>query len=265
MNILEAMRTRRSVRTFDGKNLTTDEIAELQNDCNNIYNPFGGEYSIRMKHFDKAADFQPSTYGMIKNAMDYFTIGTADNEISALATGFCFEQVVLRSWQRGLGTCWIAATFKGSDFDNGIPWPEGQKLRIVSPVGRPAGKSLLENISRFTLGSSKRKPFKELFFTDNFNRSLTQDNRYTEALEMLRYAPSSTNSQPWRVLVEGDKIHFYYVPKSALSVMDTGIGICHFYETEHFYGREGRFYKEPEIPSRHDKWRYLISYIPDTE
>ncbi|MDE6295018.1 MAG: hypothetical protein K2M03_03035, partial [Muribaculaceae bacterium] len=120
--------------------------------------------------------------------------------------------------------------------------------------------SLMENIARMTLGSNNRKAFKELFFTDGFARSLTQENTYADALNMLRLAPSSTNSQPWRVLVENDRVHFYYVPKSPASVLDCGIGMCHFYLTERCNGHDGTFYKESESPARKDNWRYLISY-----
>lgn len=260
MDILEAMRTRRSVRSFDGEGLTTGQMTELENAVNDIYNPFGGDFSIRLKHFDRAGDYKPSTYGMIKNAVDYFTIGISDSEESALAVGFSFEQVVLKAWQIGLGTCWIAATFKGSAFEQGEPWPEGEKLRIISPVGRPARKSLMENITRMTLGSNNRKAFKELFFTDSFERSLTQENTYAGSLEMLRLAPSSTNSQPWRVLVDDERVHFYYIPKSPASVLDCGIGMCHFYLTERYHGHEGTFYKEKESPANKDNWRYLMSY-----
>lgn len=260
MDILEAMRTRRSVRSFDGEGLTTGQMTELEKAVEDTYNPFGGDFSIRLKHFDRAGDYKPSTYGMIKNAVDYFTIGMTDSEESALAVGFSFEQVVLKAWQIGLGTCWIAATFKGSAFEQGEPWPEGEKLRIISPVGRPVRKSMMENITRMTLGSNNRKAFKELFFTDGFSRSLTQENTFAEALNMLRLAPSSTNSQPWRVLVENELVHFYYIPKSPVSVLDSGIGICHFYLTERYYGHEGTFYKEKETPAKKDNWRYLMSY-----
>jgi len=58
---------------------------------------------------------------------------------------------------------------------------------------------------------------------------------------MMRLAPSSVNSQPWRALVVGDTVHFYYTPKSNLSLIDCGIGLCHFYEDERFHGHAGRF------------------------
>lgn len=260
MNIIEAIKERRSVRSFNGEPLSGSVTTALMEFARNIENPFGGSHSIRLKQFDLKNGFKPSTYGMIRGASDFFLMGIADDEISALAAGFGFEQVVLKAWQLGLGTCWIAATFKGTDFDNGEPWPAGQTLRIVCPVGKAAPKRMIEKIARMAIGSNNRKPFSDLFFTDGFTKPLSPDSRYGEPLEMLRLAPSSTNSQPWRVLVEGDTVHFYCVPKSQASVLDCGIGISHFYLTERFNGHTGSFFKADPSPAPHLNWRYLISY-----
>ncbi len=160
----------------------------------------------------------------------------------------------------GLGTCWIAATFKGTDFERGEPWPDGEELRIVCPVGVAAKQSILEKATRLALGSKNRKPFDKLFFNENFQTPYDTAGRFGEALEMLRLAPSSTNSQPWRALVCGDTVHFYYVPKSPASVLDCGIGICHFFETEQFNGMSGIFEEQDDAPVAPDNWTYLVSY-----
>ena len=260
MDIIEAMKERRSVRSYNGQPLDADTRRKLMEAVASAENPFGGSVTIRLKEFDLKNGFKPSTYGMIKGASDFFMLGIADDERSALSAGFKFEQVVLKAWQLGLGTCWIAATFKGTDFDNGEKWPDGERLRIISPVGVAAKKSLMEKIVRVAVGSRNRKPFGELFFSEDFKSPLSPDSRFGKALEMLRLAPSSTNSQPWRALVCGTTIHFYYLPKSPASVLDCGIGICHFWETERFDGRKGRFFTDSAAPSAPEKWKYLLSY-----
>ncbi|MDE6396612.1 MAG: hypothetical protein K2K84_05020 [Muribaculaceae bacterium] len=263
MNIIEAMKERRSVRTFDGKGLTREQKDALQQTINDSYSPFGGQLTIRLKEFDLKAGYKPSTYGTIKGAENFFLLGIGADEASALTAGFQFEQVVLKAWELGLGTCWIAATFKGSDFEKGEAWPEGEELKIISPVGTAIKPNLREKITRIAVGSKNRKPFDELFFYENFDTPVPADNRFREALEMLRLAPSSTNSQPWRALVDGNSVHFYYASKSKASVLDTGIGICHFYETEKFHGRAGSFAKDANAPSPNGDLRYLTTYTAD--
>ncbi len=260
MNIIEAIKERRSVRSYNGESLTQSQISELESTVQSVKSPFGGNVTIRLQSFDMKDGFKPSTYGMIKGAVDFFLLGIKNDKQSALTAGFKFEQVVLKAWQMGLGTCWIAATFKGTDFDRGEPWPDGEELKIICPVGVAAKQSLLEKITRVTLGSKNRKPFDKLFFKQDFQTPYEPSGRFGEALEMLRLAPSSTNSQPWRALVCGETVHFYYVPKSQASVLDCGIGLCHFFETEKFNHKSGVFEEQTDAPTPPDNWIYLVSY-----
>lgn len=260
MNIIEAMKERKSVRSFDGTGLTTEQKNSLKKTIEESYSSFGGNVTIRLKEFNLKEGYKPSTYGMIKGAENFFLLGIGNDEASALSAGFRFEQVVLKAWQLGLGTCWIAATFKGSDFDNGESWPEGEELKIICPVGKPAKQRMLEKVGRMAMGSNKRKPFDDMFFYKDFKTAVPENNTFREALELMRLAPSSTNSQPWRALVEDNIVHFYYKPKSQCSVLDTGIGICQFYETEKFNGNDGNFSKIHNVPTPPEDWKYLISY-----
>ncbi len=117
-----------------------------------VTDPFGGRVTIRLKEFDMKGGYKPSTYGMIKGAT-FFLLGIGGDDASALSAGFRFEQVVLKARQLGLGTCWIAATFKGSEFDHGESWPDGERLTVICPVGVPAKRSMMEKITRLSLGS----------------------------------------------------------------------------------------------------------------
>lgn len=260
MDILQAMKERRSVRSFNGKPLSPELISELQKAIDDSYTLFGGNISIKLKRFSLEGDFKPSTYGVIKGASDFFLLAIGEGDESDLTAGFQFEQIVLKAWMLGLGTCWIAGTYKGSQFDEKEKWPDGETLKVICPVGILEKPRMMEKFMRFTIGSNNRKPFSELFFEDEFKKPLSADNKFSEALEMLRLAPSSTNSQPWRVLVKNDKVMFYYKPKYPITVIDMGIGICHFYETEKFRGFNGSFTKEVDFPTPPDDWKYLISY-----
>lgn len=263
MDIIQAMKERRSVRSFNGKPLSPEMVSDLEKAIKDSFTLFGGNVTIRLKSFDIKGDFKPSTYGVIKGACDFFLMAIGEGEDSDLTAGFQFEQIVLKAWQLGLGTCWIAGTYKGSQFDERESWPEGESLKIICPVGVAEKPRMMEKMMRKMVGSDNRKPFGELFFEDDFKHSLDSTNKFASPLEMLRLAPSSTNSQPWRVLVKDDKVLFYYKPKYPISVIDCGIGICHFYETEKFNGHTGAFSKDENHPDAPEDWRYLITYTRD--
>ncbi len=265
MNIIEAMKERRSVRSYNGEHLAPETIAELRKAAEEATSPFGGHVTIRLKSFDLKGAFKPSTYGMISGATEFFLLGIAGDKASALTAGFRFEDVVLRAWQMGLGTCWIAATFKGTDFERGETWPDGEELRIICPVGVAAKPSIKEKVTRLALGSKNRKPFDKLFFDGNFDTPLEPESPFGMSLEMMRLAPSSTNSQPWRALMSGHRVHFYYKPKSEASVLDCGIGLRHFYEAEKVQERAGHFSEDSNAPAAPEDWVYLVSYEPRTE
>lgn len=259
-DITDIIRQRRSVRSFDGTSLSDNARRSLLQAIDEFRDPFGGRVTIRLRQFDLRGGYRPGTYGMIRGASDFFLVGMADDEASALSAGFRFEEVVLRTWQLGLGTCWIAATFRGSDFERGETWPDGERLKIVSPVGIAARPGITEKIARFAVSSDKRKPIGELFFSGSFDRPLLAGDPFAEPLAMMRLAPSSTNSQPWRALTRDDEVHFYYRPKSSLSVLDCGIGLCHFTLIERHNGFHGTFRKAADVPAPPRDWRYLLTY-----
>lgn len=262
MNILEAIKTRTSVRTFNGVPLTAEQCAELRKTIADVIDPFGGQVTIQLAEVKLDGPYKPGTYGVITGASNYLLMGIADNPESQLAAGFMMEQVVLKATEMGLGTCWIAATFKGTDFARLAKLESDRPLRIIAPVGTPAEhKKFIEKATRFIARSDKRKPFEELFFHRNFDTPASENGPFHEALEMLRLAPSSTNSQPWRAVVDGDKVHFYYADKSKCSILDTGIGICHFTLTEQYLGHKGHFASADHPESA--RFHYLTTWNPD--
>ena len=51
---------------------------------------------------------------------------------------------------------------------------------------------------------------KRLFFDGTFSTPLTMNEQnLSDILEAVRWAPSAANMQPWRVVKDGDKFHFY--------------------------------------------------------
>ena len=92
MNILDAMKKRRSVRSFNGEGLTPTQVELLDKAIAESYSPFGGKLTILLRKFDLQAGYKPSTYGMIKGAVDFFLLGIGDDEASALTAGFQFDQ-----------------------------------------------------------------------------------------------------------------------------------------------------------------------------
>lgn len=257
----EIITERKSVRTFDASRpLTPEDVVALQTALGEAKSPFGGDVAIDLKQFDLKGSFKPSTYGTISGAEWYFLMGTDSTQAAQLTLGFRMEQVVLKAAEMGLGTCWIAATFKGTQFAQAIDFPSNIPLQVVMPVGYPAEKrGMLDRITRTVVGSAKRRPMDELFLSHAFTKPVSTQSRYYHALEMMRLAPSSTNSQPWRALVDGDTVYFYYENKSKASVLDLGIGLAHFWLAVRQRGIHGYLEMSTNAPA-HDDWIPLVQF-----
>ncbi len=249
MNLSDIIKQRISVRTFDpSRPVPQSDIADLRALASEVQTPFGGGFTIKISQFPVKGPMSPGTYGTISGASWFLLMGISDDETAPLAAGYAMERVVLRATELGLGTCWMALTFKGGDFARGAEFPAGQPLKIISPVGYPAQKRrLLEQITRAVARSASRKPIDQLFSQTRWGQPVAQDNPFFEALAMMRLAPSAKNAQPWRALVEADTVWFYYVKKSEASLLDLGIGLSHFDLTLRARGTQGTWQLAPAI------------------
>lgn len=210
---------------------------------------------ISLLTFRDGATRTPGTYGVIRGARHYFAVATDGSDEAKLAAGCAFERIVLEATAMGLGTCWLAATFRGTAFARAAALAPGMELTAVSPVGVASGRRhLLERITRSLVRESSRKPFEALF--------RGEAGAFRRALEAVRRAPSSVNSQPWRAIVaeDGQAVHFYYAGRSNCVMLDMGIAVCHFTLVCAQDGIEGELGTAPDAP-KWDKNAYLCSYF----
>jgi nitroreductase len=212
------------------------------------------------------------TYGVIKNAR-MFLVGTIKNDRMAMEDyGYCKETLILKATALGLGTCWVGGTFKASEFAQAVDLQEDQILPTVSPIGYPAEeRSLTEKIMRRIAGSDNRKPWSDIFFANDFATPLTrpQAGKYSEALENLRLAPSASNKQPWRILLDTGKNTFhFYLSRSfgynllrgvSLQDIDLGIAMSHFEITAREQGLAGIWQVDTNAP-KETSLDYIVSW-----
>ena len=88
------------------------------------------------------------------------------------------------------------------------------------------------------MGADSRLSAEKLFFDGEWGKALmlSEEDEIAEPLEMVRWAPSAVNRQPWRIIVRNDSFHFYkkqdkgYISEKTgdLQKVDLGIALCHF-------------------------------------
>lgn len=271
-DVKAAIKKRVSVRSFERKSLTAEDKNKLMDFSEALTNPFN--VNVRVQYISKnsgAENVKLGTYGTIKGAKDFLAITVKDETFAMEAVGYQFENVVLYATDMGLGTVWLAATFSRKNFEDAMEIREDELFPCICPIGYPSEKrSLVEKFTRAGLGSKKRKAWNQLFYLQDFTKTMSQADagQYETALEMLRLAPSATNAQPWAVVKEGNHYHFFCHYKSSIGDdmkkikhLDLGIALAHFHQTAMSDGLSGKFETQAIHFSVPEQMHYVISYL----
>ena len=234
MSILDTIRSRRSVRTFDGTELRQEDKEKITAFCENAASPYDIPITWKLIDAKESGASSPLIVGT-----DTFIAGKIRRTPHAEeAFGFAFEQIVLFAESLGVGTTWIAGTMDRKAFERAIQLSDGEVMPCVSPLGYPAKKmSLRETMMRKGVKADSRLNFEALFFDESFDKPLTPEaaGACSEVLELVRRAPSAVNRQPWRVLRCGETLHFYEKKSKGftgadgwdIQKIDLGIALCH--------------------------------------
>ncbi|MCR5174528.1 MAG: nitroreductase [Oscillospiraceae bacterium] len=268
MTTMELIRHRRSVRTFDGNPLGEEDAARLLAFAEKAENPYGLPIECRL--LSAKADGLSSP---VISGTDAWIAGKLKAAPHAEeAFGYEFESIVLFAESLGLGTTWIAGTMDRAAFEKAMDLAPGEVMPCVSPLGYPAKKmSLKETMMRKGVKADVRLPFEQLFFDGSFDVPLTPEKAgaAAELLEMVRWAPSAVNKQPWRVLLLGGTAHFYekksrgFAGKDGwdLQKIDVGIAMNHLSAGLAERGAKADFtFADPGLPMPADT-EYIASCL----
>ncbi len=270
MRIQEQIRSRRSVRSFDGRKVEAETLQEILRYAEGVETPYGLPIEWRLLDAKSQGLSSPVITGT-----DCFIAGKLRRAPHAEeAFGYAFERVVLFAESLGIGTTWIAGTMDRAAFERAMALEAGEVMPCVSPLGYPAAKmSLRETMMRKAVKADSRLPFEELFFAGSFETPLTANTAgdLAEALELCRLAPSAVNRQPWRAVVCGEAVHFYekhskgFVAADGWDTqkIDLGIALCHFACAMEEKDRAYRFVPgDPGLPHAPDT-EYIASFLLD--
>ena len=272
--ITETIRARRSVRTYSAEAIEPGKLHLLQQACASVGEaPFGEDARFRVvdRPFERGAPVNVSDYGLQRNPRYFFTGAIKASGMALEGYGHLLEHLVLRATELGLGTCWMGYFNRGffADFE----LAQDELFPATSVVGVPAERPRLgERMIRFAIRADARKEWKELFFRGAFGTPLSKAEAgdHAEPLEMLRLAPSSGNTQPWRVVKqEGEDVYHLYLRKvkqsyydAGMHNIDIGIAMSHLELTAREMGLDGQWgVADPELRSVPNDTEYRVSWV----
>ncbi len=268
INFLELVKTRRSVRTFDGQKLDQSVVDELKAFAESIVNPYG----VPVKFVFLDADEHKLSSPVLAGEKLYVSAVVEKKEHAEEAYGYAFEALLMHAHEMGLGTVWIGGTMPRDKFEAATGLSENEVMPCMSPLGKVAKRmSVKEALMRKGVKADVRYDFKDLFFQNNFQTPLTKgtamETGLADALECVRLAPSAVNKQPWRIVIGDHVAHFYekhdkgYItPDYDLQKIDIGIAMYHFEKELQEEGRDPKCeINDPgiSVPADTD---YVVSY-----
>jgi nitroreductase len=233
---------------------------------------------IAATEYDRKSLKGLGTYGFIKNAIG-FIVGAVEQGSKNLEDyGYLLERGVLFATDIGLGTCWLGGSFTKSSFAKKISATSTETIPAVTAVGYIAGNDNIRGQIRKRAGAQHRLPKEELFFDRIFGNPINEENigMYADVLKMVRWAPSASNKQPWRLVRNGNAWHFYLqrtkgygkgslifnlLRLADLQRVDMGIAMCHFELAAHELGLQGSWVIDEPKLTMPEGTEYTVTWI----
>ena len=301
MNVIQAISSRISTRTFNGLKPEPNILNRIESMCHDMCVEPASDEPECFRSVPRpqiallsgiSAEGKLGTYGVIKGATTFLAMACQAQPAAQILGGYILERIILECTRMGLDTCWIGGTFGRTGFQEAfnraisnhapsIAEPHSGKVGIITPLGhRTPSTRFAERMMRMAVGANNRKPFERLFtgvkapsveLMETVNTqspdtlNLTTDEKLSVALECLRLAPSSTNSQPWRAAVTHDtkaqsgNIIFTCARRSHLATYDMGIAYAHFNAAARYLGVEG-VWGTPPIATTLNRMFFLSRY-----
>lgn len=184
------------------------------------------------------------TYGMIRNPQGFIVGAMGPGPKNLEDFGYLMERAILEAAGLGLATCWLGGSFRKSRFSRTFGTAEDEIVPAIASLGYSADAERSGGWAGRAIKRSLRLAPEKLFFLGGFDRPLgaEESGALASALEAVRWAPSASNKQPWRIVRGTGRWHFYLQrtkgygkgllgklsPMADVQRIDLGIAMCHF-------------------------------------
>lgn len=283
LKVQEIIRARYSVRVYQRTPIAEATRAALAQRLAELpSSPFGSQvrFSLAAATDEARAALRGlGTYGFIKNPAGFIVGAVAASAHALEDFGYQMETAILEATALGLGTCWLGGSFTQSNFAARIDKQDNEIIPAVTATGYPDPQARAKDVLRRGARADTRLAWEALFFTGGFDQPMTdptQAGEFAPVLEMVRLAPSASNKQPWRIVKDGLRWHFYcqrtpgygqgswlfdLLHLADLQRLDVGIAMSHFALSAQALGRPGEWTAQnPHLPPIDAKTLYIATW-----
>jgi len=209
MDLLEAIKSRHSVRSYTDKKIEGETLTQLRQTVDECNQKSGLSIQLCLNE-PNAFTGMMARYGKFQNVKNYIAlIGKKDNSLEEKC-GYYGETIVLKAQQLGLNTCWVAMTYsKGKSAAVVKP---GEKLVIVIALGYGETAGVQHKLKAIEELSSVNSAAPEWF---------------SAGVEAAQLAPTAMNQQKFRFELDGNLVKAS-AGSGFYTKVDLGIAKYHF-------------------------------------
>lgn len=209
MDLMDAMRERHSVRSYNGKAIAgsvKEELLSYIEQCNRE----SGLHMQLVMNEPRAFDGFMAHYGKFSGVENYIAmVGKKGSDLEEKC-GYYGEKVVLKAQQLGLNTCWVALTY--SKVKSAFQINSGEKLCLVIAIGYGETNGVKHKTKSAEAVMEAEKPVPKWF---------------QKGIEAVLLAPTAMNQQKFVFTQKGNTV----IAKAGTGFytkVDLGIAKYHF-------------------------------------
>ena len=260
MAMMSYLKNRKSIRDFQDKSLTGDEISNIKNAFNEIKEKFDwGDFNLEVyedgEEIYRELENKAGYAGVMIKSPGYIHRNLKNQDKLTYVHGaFVLGELITRLVDFGLGNCVITLGDNLVESKKKLFGEMEDGLDYLIAIGHSTPSPALKKDGTY----SSRKPVEEIAFLDaDFRQPANEKLRDLNMLELfsaIRYAPSYRNKQPWRFVITNSEVHVYVQNDEDLrsSLTDVGIIMYYFQEMAKTMGIKGN-------------WEIVSELVPDRQ
>lgn len=290
MKMLKVMEKRRTVRVYDGAPLSEAVMGKIQTMIESMP-VFAGTESVQFTVLEngetvyEALDGIVGYNGIMINAPHYFLV-TCDCADDYQVIGFLGEWLALHLAKENIGTCWLTCTGKTAAIKEALSMEFEGEVAAMIAFGEPNEDKKLSRIYDFgsgpvndpnAVGSGSeatvkdenyafKKAITEIVYLKTFGNEIDAEEigkrGMDEVFYYMRNAPSWGNIQPWKFILDGERVVLTMELNPAIDLevqkIDAGVAMLYFEVAMHDRGLGGKWHthidgiaEKCQVPATH--------------
>jgi len=210
MTFTNLIENRKSVREYQKKQLKSSEIKVLEE--------FLEEVNALRKNIDvdfvfiedgwQKEDILKGRAGYVGNpilAPHYIALLSEQQEGYLFNTAYILEQVVLKAVELNIGSCWVSVEKDANELKNDLGIDKPGEIVAMIALGYPK-----THIPYTKKSASSRIGVEDFVFKGEWGKTASHEELEMMGIERIlhsiRLAPSWANLQPWKLIIDNDKI-----------------------------------------------------------